>query len=151
MEISIETLAGTSFELRVSPFETVISVKQKIQRLEGNFKLFKYRLLLGYVHHNFLVRIPISTNEQYYIIVVKRLGGSNSFHHAILIQRFEWSLLMAVTYYYYKVIKLKYSKHEKYIKWPSSHAFFILPHTTLLWAMWTRLLKSFNCPVPKWI
>lgn len=36
MEISIETLAGTSFELRVSPFETVISVKQKIQRLEGN-------------------------------------------------------------------------------------------------------------------
>jgi len=35
MEISIETLAGTSFELRVSPFETVISVKQKIQRLEG--------------------------------------------------------------------------------------------------------------------
>ena len=35
MEISIETLAGTSFDLRVSPFETVISVKQKIQRLEG--------------------------------------------------------------------------------------------------------------------
>jgi len=35
MEISIETLTGTSFELRVSPFETVISVKQKIQRLEG--------------------------------------------------------------------------------------------------------------------
>jgi len=35
MEISIETLTGNSFELRVSPFETVISVKQKIQRLEG--------------------------------------------------------------------------------------------------------------------
>ena len=33
------------------------------------------------------------------------------------------------------IIKLKYSKHEKYIKWPSSHAFFILPHTTLLWTM----------------
>ena len=39
------------------------------------------------------------------------------------------------------IIKLKYSKHEKYIKWPSNHAFFILPHTTLLWAMWTWLLK----------
>ena len=35
MEISIETLTGNTFELRVSPFETVISVKAKIQRLEG--------------------------------------------------------------------------------------------------------------------
>ncbi|NXE53694.1 ZFAN4 protein, partial [Casuarius casuarius] len=35
MELFIETLTGTCFELRVSPFETVISVKAKIQRLEG--------------------------------------------------------------------------------------------------------------------
>lgn len=35
MEISIVTLTGNTFELRVSPFETVISVKAKIQRLEG--------------------------------------------------------------------------------------------------------------------
>ncbi|XP_061485774.1 AN1-type zinc finger protein 4 isoform X2 [Rhineura floridana] len=35
MELFIETLTGTCFELRVSPFETVISVKTKIQRLEG--------------------------------------------------------------------------------------------------------------------
>uniref|UniRef100_A0A8C6RPH1 Zinc finger, AN1-type domain 4 n=1 Tax=Nannospalax galili TaxID=1026970 RepID=A0A8C6RPH1_NANGA len=35
MELFIETLTGTCFELRVSPFETVISVKGKIQRLEG--------------------------------------------------------------------------------------------------------------------
>nr|XP_031361103.1 AN1-type zinc finger protein 4 isoform X3 [Lonchura striata domestica] len=34
MELFIETLTGTCFELRVSPFETVISVKAKIQRLE---------------------------------------------------------------------------------------------------------------------
>ncbi|XP_029421589.1 AN1-type zinc finger protein 4 isoform X3 [Nannospalax galili] len=34
MELFIETLTGTCFELRVSPFETVISVKGKIQRLE---------------------------------------------------------------------------------------------------------------------
>ena len=33
------------------------------------------------------------------------------------------------------VIKRNTAKHEKYIKWPSSHALFILPHTTLLWAM----------------
>ncbi|KAL0964595.1 hypothetical protein UPYG_G00326200 [Umbra pygmaea] len=35
MELFIETLTGTCFELRVSPFEMVISVKAKIQRLEG--------------------------------------------------------------------------------------------------------------------
>lgn len=36
MELFIETLTGTCFELRVLPFEAVISVKAKIQRLEGN-------------------------------------------------------------------------------------------------------------------
>ncbi|XP_039995873.1 AN1-type zinc finger protein 4 [Xiphias gladius] len=35
MELYIETLTGTCFELRVLPFEAVISVKAKIQRLEG--------------------------------------------------------------------------------------------------------------------
>nr|XP_056705271.1 AN1-type zinc finger protein 4 [Euleptes europaea] len=35
MELFIETLAGTCFELQVSPLETVVSVKAKIQRLEG--------------------------------------------------------------------------------------------------------------------
>lgn len=35
MELFIETLTGTCFELRVSPFEAVLSVKAKIQRLEG--------------------------------------------------------------------------------------------------------------------
>ncbi|XP_056386380.1 AN1-type zinc finger protein 4 isoform X2 [Hyla sarda] len=35
MELFIETLTGTCFELRVSPFETVVCVKAKIQRLEG--------------------------------------------------------------------------------------------------------------------
>jgi AN1-type zinc finger and ubiquitin domain-containing protein 1 len=37
MELYIETLTGAAFELRVSPFETIMSVKAKIQRLEGNF------------------------------------------------------------------------------------------------------------------
>ncbi|XP_060728328.1 AN1-type zinc finger protein 4 isoform X1 [Tachysurus vachellii] len=35
MELFIETLTGTCFQLRVSPFETIVSVKAKIQRLEG--------------------------------------------------------------------------------------------------------------------
>ncbi|XP_010620795.1 AN1-type zinc finger protein 4 isoform X2 [Fukomys damarensis] len=35
MELFIETLTGTCFKLRVSPFEAVISIKAKIQRLEG--------------------------------------------------------------------------------------------------------------------
>ncbi|KAM5321664.1 AN1-type zinc finger protein 4 isoform 2-T2 [Glossophaga mutica] len=35
MELFIETLTGTCFELRVSPLEAVTSVKAKIQRLEG--------------------------------------------------------------------------------------------------------------------
>ncbi|XP_038148892.1 AN1-type zinc finger protein 4 [Cyprinodon tularosa] len=35
MELFIETLTGTCFELRVLPFEAVLSVKAKIQRLEG--------------------------------------------------------------------------------------------------------------------
>ncbi|XP_051507265.1 AN1-type zinc finger protein 4-like isoform X2 [Myxocyprinus asiaticus] len=35
MELFIETLTGTCFQLRVSTFEQVISVKAKIQRLEG--------------------------------------------------------------------------------------------------------------------
>ena len=31
----IETLTGTSFEMRVSPFETIVSIKAKLQQLEG--------------------------------------------------------------------------------------------------------------------
>ena len=38
MDLFIETLTGTAFELRVSPFETIMSVKAKIQRLEGELK-----------------------------------------------------------------------------------------------------------------
>ena len=35
MELYIETLTGTAFELRVSPYETVQDVKARIQHLEG--------------------------------------------------------------------------------------------------------------------
>lgn len=35
MELYIETLTGTAFEMTVSPFDTVMSIKSKIQRVEG--------------------------------------------------------------------------------------------------------------------
>lgn len=35
MDLFIETLTGTAFELRVSPNDTVMSIKSKIQRVEG--------------------------------------------------------------------------------------------------------------------
>lgn len=35
MDLYIQTLTGTLFELRVSPFETILSIKGKVQRLEG--------------------------------------------------------------------------------------------------------------------
>lgn len=35
MELYIETLTGTAFELRVNPNDTVMSIKSKIQRFEG--------------------------------------------------------------------------------------------------------------------
>ena len=37
MMVYVETLTGTAFEVRVSSFEAVISIKDKIQRLEGGF------------------------------------------------------------------------------------------------------------------
>jgi len=35
MDLYVQTLTGTLFELRVSPFETILSIKGKVQRLEG--------------------------------------------------------------------------------------------------------------------
>lgn len=39
MELYIETLTGTAFELRVHPAETVQDVKARIQKMEGLFTL----------------------------------------------------------------------------------------------------------------
>ena len=40
MDLYIETLTGTAFEMTVSPFDTVMSIKSKIQRVEGEYSLF---------------------------------------------------------------------------------------------------------------
>ena len=42
MDLYIETLTGTAFELRVSPFDTIMSIKAKIQRLEGEYQLGRW-------------------------------------------------------------------------------------------------------------
>lgn len=36
VEITIETLTGTVYELRISIFETFLGIKARIQRLEGD-------------------------------------------------------------------------------------------------------------------
>lgn len=42
MELYIETLTGTAFELRVHPAETVQDVKARIQKMEGLFTLISF-------------------------------------------------------------------------------------------------------------
>ena len=38
IELTIEALTGTVYDLCVSPFETILGIKMKIQRLEGRAK-----------------------------------------------------------------------------------------------------------------
>ena len=38
MELTIEALTGTVYDLCVSPYETILGIKMKIQRLEGIIK-----------------------------------------------------------------------------------------------------------------
>lgn len=35
MELLVETLTGTSFEMKVDPSDTILDIKRKIQRVEG--------------------------------------------------------------------------------------------------------------------
>ena len=37
IDLAIETLTGTIYELRISIFETILGIKARIQRLEGLF------------------------------------------------------------------------------------------------------------------
>ena len=37
IELTIEALTGTVYDLCVSPFETILGIKMKIQRLEGSY------------------------------------------------------------------------------------------------------------------
>lgn len=37
MEVTVETLTGTVFDVRVYPTETILDIKNKIQRVEGKY------------------------------------------------------------------------------------------------------------------
>lgn len=39
MELTIEALTGTVYDLCVSPYETILGIKMKVQRLEGWFEI----------------------------------------------------------------------------------------------------------------
>jgi AN1-type zinc finger and ubiquitin domain-containing protein 1 len=47
MDLYIETLTGTAFEMTVSPFDTVMSIKSKIQRVEGKMSVVR---IFGTLH-----------------------------------------------------------------------------------------------------
>lgn len=59
IELFIETLTGTCFELRVLPFEAVISVKAKIQRLEGTNSTTVSSESVHYIENMSAVSVPI--------------------------------------------------------------------------------------------
>lgn len=46
MEVLVETLTGTAFEMTVSPSDTVFAIKSKIFRVEGAYILISYKLSL---------------------------------------------------------------------------------------------------------
>lgn len=46
MEVVIETLTGTTFEMTVSPSDTISSIKNKIQRVEGKQRNIHKNLLM---------------------------------------------------------------------------------------------------------
>lgn len=39
MEVLVETLTGTAFEMTVSPSDTIFAIKSKIFRVEGEFRI----------------------------------------------------------------------------------------------------------------
>lgn len=45
MELLVETLTGTSFEMKVYPSDTILDIKKKIQRVEGKEELLSSALL----------------------------------------------------------------------------------------------------------
>ena len=46
MDLTIEALTGTIYDLCVSPYETILGIKMKIQRLEGTVK----KMIVTFLH-----------------------------------------------------------------------------------------------------
>jgi len=63
MDLYIETLTGTAFEMTVSPFDTVMSIKSKIQRVEGKIpglNIWDCCLFLCYMPMSFCILLQVS-------------------------------------------------------------------------------------------
>lgn len=54
MEISIETLTGTSFDVRVYPTDTILDIKNKIDRVEGGLVLMNECFLVYIIKLKFI-------------------------------------------------------------------------------------------------
>lgn len=63
IKLFIETVTGTCFELRVSPFEAVISVKAKIQRLKGT-SLYFQDMRIKFFHQECIMTFNFSYGER---------------------------------------------------------------------------------------
>jgi len=48
IEIIVETLSGTAFEMTASPTETLLSIKSKIQHVEGEDNKSSYSTLFNF-------------------------------------------------------------------------------------------------------
>lgn len=68
IELFIETLTGTCFELRVLPFEAVISVKAKIQRLEGTNLTTVYSDSVHYIENMSAVSVPVYDQRLFFYV-----------------------------------------------------------------------------------
>lgn len=70
MELYIETLTGTAFEMTVSPFDTVISIKSKIQRVEGKIFCSVLYVVLHLLYASLILHgvpgIPVSHQHLLY-------------------------------------------------------------------------------------
>ncbi|XP_062513807.1 AN1-type zinc finger protein 4-like [Corticium candelabrum] len=80
MDIFIETLTGNVYELRVSPFETILSVKAKLQRLE-DIPIPAQRLLYRTTELNddcYLHDYSISHGSTLRLVISMRGGPINS-------------------------------------------------------------------------
>lgn len=74
MEICIETLTGTSFEMKVNPHDVVLNIKNKIQRVEGT--------CYGYIFVKFnTAPVTATCNYQNNNICVGYVTGGAVKHH----------------------------------------------------------------------
>jgi AN1-type zinc finger and ubiquitin domain-containing protein 1 len=84
IELTIEALTGTVYDLCVSPFETILGIKMKIQRLEG-IPVYQQQLVHGNteLHDELcLEEYSIGSGAQLKLLVAMR-GGPIHAHRGL--------------------------------------------------------------------